>query len=197
MIDNFEIIKPLLTFTTLNDFYFLQVIQRKKDHKQGNILGSHNSSRLIKAYYIFNIAQLDKYKAEIIALCTLFNARAGINLNIRNAKDASFEMLALLAENMKNSHFNQLHTLWNSICGIFAPNRDKRWIIDIDNINTDFPQINGFITELRPFGDKHIATIPSKTGYHVIVTPFDTTLFHMAYPKIEIHKNNPTNLYIP
>ena len=32
MKDNFDIIKPLLKFRSEDDFYFLQILQRKKDH---------------------------------------------------------------------------------------------------------------------------------------------------------------------
>ena len=50
MIDNFEQISKLLTFTSEDEFYFVQVLQRKKDNP-GGYLGSNNSSRLIKAYW--------------------------------------------------------------------------------------------------------------------------------------------------
>lgn len=54
MINNFEQIKSLLKFEDENEFYFLQIIQRKKDHKESNFkLGISNNNRLIKAYYIY------------------------------------------------------------------------------------------------------------------------------------------------
>jgi len=34
MIDNFEQIKKLLTFETEDDFYFGQILQRKKEHPE-------------------------------------------------------------------------------------------------------------------------------------------------------------------
>ena len=51
MIDNFDLIKTMLKFESEDDFYFAQIIQRKKDNPNG-VNGSNNSSRLIKAYYI-------------------------------------------------------------------------------------------------------------------------------------------------
>lgn len=48
-IDNFDLIEENLKFESNDDFYFLQVIQRKKD---GNVTGrGNNGARLIKAYY--------------------------------------------------------------------------------------------------------------------------------------------------
>ena len=66
MINNLEKIKELLNFEDEHDFYFLQILQRKKDHPEGTVVGSNNSSRLIKGYYIYSIDQLDKYFKEII-----------------------------------------------------------------------------------------------------------------------------------
>jgi len=37
----------------------------------------------------------------------------------------------------------------------------------------------------------------SKSGLHIITTPFNISEFNKKYTDIEIHKDNPTNLYIP
>lgn len=197
MIDNFEIIKPLLSFDNENEFYFLQIIQRKKDNKTQTVLGTSNNSRLIKAYYIYSIEQLDKYKNEIVSLCELFNARAGIGLNKRDARMISLEMMSLLAFNIKNNHFSQLGALYNTTCGQHFVSKDKCWILDIDNKDFNINLITDVIHDLNPIGNKLLAIIPSKNGFHAITKPFDLRDFGVLYPEIEIHKNNPTNLYIP
>ena len=76
MINNLEIIKPLLNFSSEDDFYFLQILQRKKENPQ---LGSN--SRVIKNYYIKSVEHLELRYPEIIELCSVFNARASIRLN--------------------------------------------------------------------------------------------------------------------
>lgn len=200
MIDNFEQIKSLLKFDSEQDFYFLQIIARKKDHKDNPMkkLGTNNNSRLIKAYYIFSTEQLDEYKDEIIELCKLFKARAGISLNRRNSRDLSLEMLALLANNIKNNHFNQLSKLYNTICGQHHSEKDKTWILDVDTKDNDF--VNKVIEDIKtiePEGDKLIAKIETKNGYHLITRSFNSQKFGMMYPEVELHKNNPTILYIP
>lgn len=193
---NFDLIESLLEFKKEHDFYFIQVIQRKKDHKDSKFpLASNNNNRTIRTYNVFSIAQLRKYEIEIKEMCKLFNARAGISLNVRNAKDLSFEMMQLLAQNIKSNHFNQLGGLWNTVCGQHHSDKDKKWILDIDHkMETD---VSEFIKTQNPIGDKFIALIPSRQGYHLIVKPFDAREFGMKYPDIEIHKNNPTNLFIP
>ena len=47
MVDNLDKILPLLKFESEDDFYYLQILQRKKENPQ---LGSN--SRVIKNYYI-------------------------------------------------------------------------------------------------------------------------------------------------
>ena len=197
-VNNFDLIKNLLSFDNEHEFYFLQIIQRKKDHKQGGILGTSNNSRLIRAYYIYSGEQLEKYKPEIIALCDLFGARAGIGLNKRNAQVLSLEMIALLAQNIKSNHFKQLGSLYNTICGLHYVSKDKNWILDVDGSN-DFTegQLRLFLEFQEPKGDKVLAKVPSKNGYHLIVKPFDARNFGECFKTVEVHKNNPTNLYIP
>jgi len=199
-IDNFEKIKPLLKFDNEHEFYFLQIIQRKKDHKQGHILGTSNNSRLIRAYYIYSIEQLERYRPEIISLCDLFGARAGIALNRRNAKKLSLEMLSLLAQNIKSNHFSQLGSLYNTICGQYFESTDKTWILDVDGfVGFTTVDLERFLEQQEPKGEKIITYIKSKQGYHAICKPFDPRNFKESeiYKGVEIHKNNPTNLYIP
>ena len=74
MINNFDLIKPMLKFESEDDFYFIQILQRKKDNPEG-VNGSNNSSRLVKGYYIKSIEHLDAFKDEMIFFANHFNAR--------------------------------------------------------------------------------------------------------------------------
>lgn len=198
MVNNFELIKSLLTFNTKDEFYFVQVIQRKKDNPDCNYLGSNNSSRLIKAYYISSIEKLNKYEKEIIELCKLFNARAGINLNKRSFEKTAFNTMDYMIQQMKVGNWDSVLQAYNTACGVYNPTSDKVWLLDVDDIGRKANNIVNFIEKnCKPEGNKFINIIPSKTGYHIIMKPFDTKTFQEKYPDIEIHKNNPTNLYIP
>lgn len=186
MIDNFEQIKDLLRFEDENEFYFIQIIQRKKEHPE---LGRNN--RLIKAYYVYSIEKFDKYKEEIITMCTAFNARAYIHLNRRNAKVVAFEMMELLATNLKLNQFNFLDDLYNSICGRHHSAKDKTWVIDID-LNKNNPEeidkidtITSVINEkCTPEGNKLEALIETKNGYHLITKPFNRKTFSEYFLKL-------------
>jgi hypothetical protein len=208
MIDNFELIKPLLKFDDEDDFYFLQIIQRKKDHPKGHVHGTGNNHRMIKAYYIKSTQHLDEVKDEIIAISNLFGARAGISLNRRNRKEIALEMLSHLALNIKNKQYAGLSGIYNTICGQHHSAKDKTWIVDIDNMEgvnmsnfTEFVK-RTIVEECEPFNkEKILAEIPTKNGLHLITTPFNSKTFmdilgENKYPNM-IHKNNPTILYIP
>lgn len=197
MIDNFELIKPLLSFDSDDEFYFVQILQRKKDNPDG-YKGSNNSSRLIKAYYINSIEYLDKHKDEMVFFAKHFNARVGINLNKRSYYKTAFNTLKKTAELMHNKNFADVRRAWNTSCGVHNGG-DKIWLLDFDeqlSPERKF-QLDMLLKKAEPKGEKIITTIPSRSGFHLITKGFDLREFKEEFPEIEIHKNNPTNLYIP
>lgn len=197
MIDNFDKISELLSFESEDDFYFVQILQRKKDNP-GNINGSNNSSRLIKAYYITSVDKLMKLKDEMITFANHFNARVGINLNKRSFEKTAFNTLKKIADQMHNNNFKGVRSAYNTACGLHNPSSDKKWILDVDDKGRASNEILLFIErECQPIGDKFITIIPSKNGYHLITKPFDVSKFSKHFPEIEVHKNNPTALFIP
>lgn len=198
MIDNFDKIIPLLEFPNDDTYYFVQILQRKKDHKKGKVNGSNNNSRLVKAYYIKSVEHLEFVKPEIIEMCKIFNARAGINLNKRSFEKSQFLLLKKITDQIMNREFTKGYRAFNSIAGEYQPTNDKRWILDVDEIGRNANDMIRFMdNECRPEGSKFITVVPSKNGYHIITKPFDISVFGKKYPDIEIHKNNPTNLFIP
>ena len=197
MVNNFKIIEKLLDFSDSDTFYYVTVLQRKKDNP-GNVNGSNNSSRLIKAYYIDSLEKFDNLKDEMIFFAEHFNARVGINLNKRSYYKTAFNVMKKMAEQMHNKQFRNVRKAYNTCCGIHNGG-DKIWLLDVDQKLSD-KELNDFRLELGgylPLGDKVLAYIPSKNGVHVITRGFDLTEFRMNHPDIEVHKNNPTNLYIP
>jgi hypothetical protein len=50
---------------------------------------------------------------------------------------------------------------------------------------------------LDPIGSKIVSTVPTKSGYHLITLPFNVQKFREKFPDIDVHRNNPTILYIP
>ena len=77
----------------------------------------------------------------------------------------------------------------------------KKWVVDLDDLRTE--------EELRPFIDfimaeynegkgkvsGEIVVVPTVSGSHLLVTPFDKRRFKERWPGIQIHENSPTILY--
>lgn len=195
MINNLELIKPLLTFNKEGDFYMLYVLKRKKDQPEGE-KDNHQSVRTIKTYCIDSIEYLEKRYEEIKMLCEVFKARAYIHVQKQNHADVSLEMMMQLAHRIKCNVSNQ-RGLFDSVVGQLKTN-EKRWIIDIDTKDLNFlNEVKDFIFNLRPEKDKVEAIVPTKSGYHLITNKFDSKTFKEKYPEIDIQKKNPTLLYLP
>ena len=200
MVDNFDSIRSLLKFDEKGEnFYFLQILQRKKDHKgTGKVNGTNNNSRLIKAYYIHSMEKFDFIEPEVKELCKLFQARAGINLNRRNYKKMSLQVLKKVTDQILNGSFDKAYKAYPTVVGAHNHDSDKRWILDIDEVGRPSNEMISFAErECEPEGSKFITMLPSKNGYHLIMRPFNLKTFKEKFPDIEVHKNNPTNLYIP
>lgn len=202
MINNLDIITPLLEFPHKDIFYFIQVLQRKKDHKGITLGGSNNNSRLIKAYFITSVDKLHKQWEEMTTLAGVFDARVMINLNPRNFRKAGYHLLQKIANSMANDDFYNLHRAYTSVCGEYHSEIDKRWIVDLDA--DDLAKTDGIVSMINAEYSINVkqqyrilATIPSKSGAHLICNPFNIQRFTQRFPTVEIHKNNPTNLYIP
>ena len=101
MIDVFDNIKDLLTFENDDDFYYLQILQRKKENPH---LGSN--SRVIKNYYINNLEYLESRYDEIKELCNQFNARAALRLNKRSKRKVAFKTMQNMANSMMNEEYS-------------------------------------------------------------------------------------------
>ena len=195
MINNLELIKPLLNFSEQGDFYMLYVFKRKKDQPEGE-RDNHQSVRTIKTYCIESIEHLERRYDEIKQLCEMFKARAYIHVQKQNHKDVSLNMLASLAERIRDGVSNQ-KGLFDSVVGPIKT-QEKRWIVDIDV--TDFhavTELSQFINYLKPEGKKIEAVIPTKNGWHLITGKFDVKTFNEKFPDIDIQKKNPTLLYLP
>jgi len=194
MTDNIDKILPFLKFESEDDFYYLQILQRKKENPQ---IGSN--SRVIKNYYIKSQQYLlDRYD-EIKTLCQVFNARASIRLNKRSFEKTGFKTMENLANTMMNREYSFLMKSYDRACGLLNNDKDKKWILDLDFVpyGQEHLDIKEFIEPISPEGNKLLAVIESKNGVHLITKPFNTEEFRKKYPHIEIHKDNPTNLFIP
>jgi hypothetical protein len=217
MIDNLEIIKPLLNFEEAGDFYMLYVLKRKKDQPEGE-KDNHQSVRSIKTYCIESIDHLERRYDEIKQLCEMFKARAYIHVQKQNHFDVSLSMMVALAQRIQDGNHNQ-KGLFDSVVGQLKT-QEKRWIVDIDTKDesiistiTDFidkncrpirtksenhiHKLDGTFEITYDYVSKVITQIPTKNGVHLITERFDVMEFKKHFPDIEIQKKNPTLLFLP
>ncbi len=195
MINNLELIKPLLNFENEGDFYMLYIFKRKKDQPEGE-RDNHQSVRTIRSYCIKSIEQLEKRYDEVMMMCEMFKARAYIHIQKQNHRDVSLNMMVALAQRIQDGNHEQ-QNLFDSVVGQLKT-LEKRWIVDIDT--TDYhavTELSQFITSLRPEGVKVESVIPTKNGYHLITKRFDVMKFKKQYPDIDVQKKNPTLLFLP
>lgn len=194
MVDVLENIKGLLLFESDDDFYYLQIIQRKKENS-----GLGSNSRIIKNYYIGSISYLESKYDEIKDICKLFNARAMLRLNKRSYKKVALSTMVNIANSISNNEYSFIKKSYDRACGVCHNDKNKSWILDFDeavDINNKTEVID-FINSLEPFGNKVLIELPTKSGIHLITKPFNLSTFSVKYPSISVHKDNPINLYIP
>ena len=197
MIDNFNIFSSWFeNLTDKGDFFFVQVIQRRKDCK---IDTNYN---VIKDYYFFNEETFLSKKEEITTLCKSFNARAYFWVNPRNCKEIQYELIREALEAVELGT-NKLYTCISKAIGHKRSSNYKTvWILDFDTKDTEL------ITKYLDIamGCKHSGSglvfdlIPTVNGYHALTKGFDLKQFNqqLAIAKldsIDIHKDNPTVLY--
>lgn len=190
MVDNFELIKLLLSFTNDDEFYFLQILKRNKENP-----GLGRNSKVIKSYYINSMDHFCNKTEEIKLLCELHNARCYINLTKRSYEKIAFHNLKKVTDCLMNKDFKSIKTAYDSVCGMYSTG-EKYWLVDVDthdfNIVLNLAQI---IKRTESQYDPNVvAFIPTINGWHIITHPFqlnkfDTTIEH------DLHKNNPTLLY--
>ena len=209
MIDNIDLIKPLLSFDKEGDFYQLFVLLRKKDQTTNK--ANHQSVRTIKSYCITSHEYLDKRYEEIKMLCEVFKARAYIHVSKQNHMDVSLNMISEIVTRIQSGQMNQKN-VFDSVVGQIKT-QEKRWIIDVDELNVSPLMMAHIEYGCRPIteqtfdqvgiptgfkvGPKIETIIPTKNGHHIITKRFDVQAFKEKYPDVDIQKKNPTLLYYP
>lgn len=197
MIDNFDILSGWFNnLIDSRDFFFVQVIQRRKDCK---IDTNYN---VIKDYYFFNEETFLSKKEEIITLCKAFNARAYFWVNPRNCKEVQYELIRETLKAIEVGAYKLFGNLSKAIGHKRSSNFKPIWILDFDTKDTEL------ITKYLDIamGCKHAGSslvfdlIPTVNGYHALTKGFDLKQFtqQLAIAKldsIDIHKDNPTVLY--
>lgn len=198
-INNFDLILDQLSFNNRYEFYFVQVIQRRKDGNEG--LHVRSGYRLIKSYYIYSKQELIDLKDRIIELCRNNNARAYINPNVRNAKEVALECIKKYADLVLNDNSFMGNNIWDSSCGCTRARGYKAlWIIDVDNLE-HLETIKTIINSCQGApGERIKYVVPTVHGCHLITYGFNREEFNNRLREtevgyVDVHKDNPTLLY--
>jgi len=208
-INNLELIRPFIDPIDENDFWFCQILRRKKENPDNT-----SNSRVIKTYYIRSADHLEERFGEMMILSKYHRARVYINLNRRNFEQLGLQMMKKVADCLINRTYRDIRNAYNSVCGNFHVEKEKKWIVDLDDnlcsleceeegiiVNKDYlPMVIRLITGL---GGVIYAGLPTLNGTHLITSPFNSKLFYdnilaeraglVNLP--DIQKNNPTLLY--
>lgn len=205
MTNNFDLYKTFISEkfanTTLpeDDSYFvIELMRRGKDNPNMPAANYH-----FKNYYIRKPEDLDKYENEIKTLCEVMRLRAYASVNIKSFKQVSLDTMAELARRIANNDYKKNYAVFESCSGQYCHSGDKQWVVDLDNCkigDTFVNCIEDYIRDCEPFGvDKIITRMPTRSGVHLITTPFNRKQFsdkckiHTEIP--DIKKNHLTLLY--
>lgn len=200
IVDNFDEIRKHLKFNNRNEFYFIQIIQRRKDGNTG--LRVRNGYRLIRSYYIYSLEDFDGLRDRIISLCISNNARAYLNPNVRNAQEVAMECIKKYADLVANNNAFMGNSIWDSCCGSTrAKGYRAKWIVDVDTKDrTVLDKVLSVIHSCKHADDFEAYVVNTVNGFHIVSNGFDSREFQKilsdnGIDKVDIHKNNPTLLY--
>jgi hypothetical protein len=211
MINNVDKIRTMMSFTDKDDFYFLQILKRRKDNPD-----MERDMVVIDNVYIDSLESYDRKIPHIIDLCDVENARAYFRVNKRNYAKLGPHMLKRVVDIVFTENCKSLRSAFDSVAGEFHSDKDKKWVVDVDY--KDFKGEASFLEEVNlvtgtsPTGriisalqalqlaakrEPMLEIIPTKNGVHIITRPFNLQVFKEHYPFMDVHKDNPTILYCP
>lgn len=196
MLDNSTLVAAFCPVKDDGDtFIYTEMLDRGS--KKGN-----NSHRLLKTFYHRSIDEFWEQVPVIKKLCDIAQIRACTRLAPKSYERVGVVYTKMVVEAALTKNWAGMKSLYNRACGISSPNK-KIWLLDVDVINKWSAELGNKIE----VAGNMLAIIPSKKGLHYIVKPFDTRILEGyihelglnlgGVDEVSLHKDNPTNLYIP
>ena len=109
-------------------------------------------------------------------------------------------MLKRVVDIIASGTVKALKGTFDSVTGQFHSDKDKKWIVDIDDdLPYDTSEIKHHLLRLQGETKKepYAKIVPTKNGLHFITRPFNLKKFKEVFPSVDVHKDNPTILYCP
>ena len=198
MVDNFERLNSMLTFESEDDFYMLQIMKRRKENPEMD-----KNSIAIKTVYLHRKDQLLDLKEDLVFLANRDNARIYLNPNRKSFKNCTLASIKEFADRIAKEDYHKPYKIFDSVAGS-AGSKKAVWVIDLDWDEIGDCDRLKFVTEMCDFvnslqpidvAEKVILVNETKNGTHILTTSFNKQAFGDKYPKIQVHKNNPTLVY--
>lgn len=195
IINNFDILQSFIPEEFDGDtFFYTEILDRSK--KAGN-----NKGRRLMTFYHRYREEFHKQREQIIGMCNYFRARAYFRPSARSFKRVGQKFAAHLLEQAFAENWEGMRHGYSSCSG--KTRLGKVWVFDFD-----FEKPNGALTlEFFKSLDTALSTwlleeqeglrVPSKKGFHILTAPFDRRKADAFKEDVQIHYDNPTNLYIP
>jgi hypothetical protein len=167
MVNNLDKIKSLLVFEKGVTYYFIQVIQRKKENPD---LPKSEMQRGF--WYITSMEELEIHWPRIKKTCEDYNARAYISLIPRSLEKLGKKCLMEYSKRVINNEYSRVFAIpqKNALSKetIYSKGEKPWWCVDIDNPE-QMPKISEYFllfTNIK-------AILETPNGYHLIVECFN------------------------
>src|SRR5882672_6241463 len=193
-IDNSDLIIGFCPAAADGDtFIYTEMLDRMK--RKGN-----NGVRLLRTFYHRSAEEFREQWPTIKQLCDLSKVRACTRLAPRSYAKVGATFTRMVVEASLTANWAGMKSLYNRACGTTSPN-EKLWLLDVDAINDRSERLATLLADRGRLR----ARIPSRRGEHLISVPFDTRAYGFVdtdgqlpiFGAVQLHRDNPTNLYIP
>ena len=198
MTDNFKLIRqyfidngiPQHNESGLMKHYVVEIVSRGKDNPDMPAANRH-----FKNYYFPCIDKFDQYKPEIKMVCDALRMRAYVSVNYKMYDQILMDTAAECAVRSAAHNYGKPYSVYAHCSGKYVNKKDKKFVVDIDEEQMIF--FNNIYDELK---DKVVLVVPTRTGMHLVTTPFNTLAFEnkcinrLGFAP-DIKKNHLTLLY--
>jgi hypothetical protein len=186
-VDNRQLIAPFVPEVFDGDtFLYTEILDRRK--RSGN-----NRGRRLREFIHRDRAGFLEQAPRIIEMCDFFQARAYTRLSPRSFRLVGMAYVKTIVEQALTGNWQGMRHAYAKALGTTPP-LERMWLFDCDT-----PEQLQAVYDWVP-GNVQVATIPSRKGHHVITRPFDASGAcgdALRFVGVQLHKDNPTNLYIP
>lgn len=185
IIDNHEKVAAFLPEVEDGDtFHYTELVDCHRETGEGA------RQRVLKRFFHRSQAHFLEQWETIRRLAELNQVRAYIRLSPRSYRDVGKLFTAKIVHAALEEQWRDMRHMYESACKRVTPTK-KLWLYDIDApVLSPFQPLERELLRL----DVLVTVIPSRTGHHVIVKPHHVTYDPMG---ATLHKDAPTNLYIP